>query len=305
MKKTWKLVLCLALAVTMLSCAALAAGDGPEVAVNKTAYAALADNAVTVADGTVTVTVPASMITAGEQYVVVLVKPKTQADTAQALLSADYELGESTVTYIDQKQAPDSGNVTFSGKPLSMTSCLVLLGGKGANNEVINARVIGAIKTSGVSVKGKVSSYNKKNATTVTLTDAANASYSATIPAESATASGAQTQEFEVSGVPAGTYTLKVTKPGHLSYTVTGVVVADAEVDLSTSTKDYKLMTLLCADIDGNDRSTIQDLSAFRADYGKTTGNPLTDCDGNGRRTVQDLAAFRLGYGKRAPSVAY
>lgn len=294
-KSSWKLVLCLALAAVMLMCTALAAIEQGDVAA--------ADGAtITVgSDGKLTVAV--SGLTANKQYVLLQVKVDSDAETAAALLANPpaYEVGtEDTILYIDQDAAATGGSVSFSNfLPKSVSTSLFVLGGDD------QPKIVGALKANGVSVKGKVSSYNTKNATTVTLSNATGDSYTATIPAESTSDAGAKAQDFEVTGVPAGTYDLKVTKAGHLSYTVTGVVVGDTEVDLSASSKAYSLMTLLCADIDGNDRSNASDLATFRTDFGKTTGNPLTDCDGNGRRNAQDLAAFRLGFGKAAPKIAY
>ena len=103
----------------------------------------------------------------------------------------------------------------------------------------------------GVAVSGKVTSYNPNNPTTIQLMQNGAVKYTVTIDA--ATGSGQVTQDFSFNAVAAGTYDLVVTKDGHLTYTVKGVVVGDVPLDLTKhGNAAISTITLLCGDIDGN-----------------------------------------------------
>ena len=163
----------------------------------------------------------------------------------------------------------------------------------------------------GVAVTGKVTSYNPNNPTTVELRQGGAVKYTATIDA--ATGSGQVTQDFSFNAVAAGTYDLVVTKDGHLSYTVKGVVVGDSPLDLTTMTgKAYQTITLLCGDIDGNGFINSTDLGIILKgqNYGKSTataGDKAADLDGNGFINSTDLGIVLQGqhYGKSAVSVNF
>ena len=139
-KSSWKWVLCLALAVVMLACTALAA-TAPDVA-------AVSGANVTVGnDGKLTVTV--NNLTAGKQYALLQVKVQSNAATAADLVAnpPSYSVSEDNILYIDQAAA--DGTVTFSNfLPKSMSTSLFVLGGGD------EAQVVGAMVTQGVSVKG-------------------------------------------------------------------------------------------------------------------------------------------------------
>ena len=163
----------------------------------------------------------------------------------------------------------------------------------------------------GVAVTGKVTSYNPNNPTTVELRQGGAVKYTATIDA--ATGSGQVTQDFSFNAVAAGTYDLVVTKDGHLSYTVKGVVVGDSPLDLTAMTgKPYQTITLLCGDIDGNGFINSTDLGIILKgqNYGKSTataGDKAADLDGNGFINSTDLGIVLQGqhYGKSAVSVNF
>ena len=164
----------------------------------------------------------------------------------------------------------------------------------------------------GVAVTGKVTSYNPNNPTTVELRQGGAVKYTATIDA--ATGSGQVTQDFSFNAVAAGTYDLVVTKDGHLSYTVKGVVVGDSPLDLTTMTgKAYQTITLLCGDIVKNgyiDFADYQELLS-PANYGKKTTdtgvNALADLNGNGYIDFADYQILLSSqhYGKSAVSVNF
>ena len=149
----------------------------------------------------------------------------------------------------------------------------------------------------GVAVSGKVKSYNPNNATTIQLMQGGKEQYKTTIV--KTTGSGQVTQDFSIPAVAAGTYDLVVTKPGHLSYTVTGVVVGDGPLDLTTLTgKAYSTITLLCGDINGDESINEDDVSIIRYanNINKSTAvadNKLADINGDGSVNEDDVSIVR------------
>ena len=162
------------------------------------------------------------------------------------------------------------------------------------------------------SVRGAVKSYNPNNATTIQLMQGSTKKYSTTI--DPASGSSQMAQDFTFDAVAKGTYDLVVTKPGHLTYTVKGVVVGDSPLDLTTKTgKAYSTITLLCGDIVKNgyiDFADYQELLS-PANYGKKTTdtgvNALADLNGNGYIDFADYQILLSSqhYGKSAVSVNF
>ena len=163
----------------------------------------------------------------------------------------------------------------------------------------------------GVTVSGKITSYNPNNATTIQLMQGGKEQYKTTIA--KTTGSGQVTQDFSFNAVAPGTYDLVVTKDAHLSYTVKNVVVGSTDLDLTTLTgKPYSTITLLCGDIDGNGFINSTDLGIILKgqNYGKSTataGDKAADLDGNGFINSTDLGIVLQGqhYGKSAVSVNF
>ena len=149
----------------------------------------------------------------------------------------------------------------------------------------------------GVAVTGKVKSYNPNNATTIQLMQGGKEQYKTTIV--KTTGSGQVTQDFSIPAVAAGTYDLVVTKPGHLTYTVTGVVVENDPLDLTTLTgKAYSTITLLCGDINGDGSINEDDVSIIRYanNINKSTAdadNKLADINGDGSVNEDDVSIVR------------
>ena len=164
----------------------------------------------------------------------------------------------------------------------------------------------------GGAVYGKVQSYNPNNATTVELRQGGAVKYTATTATSSG--SGQKEQSFSFPAVAKGTYDLVVTKGGHLTYTVKGVVVGDAAIDLTAMAgKPYQTITLLCGDIVKNgyiDFADYQELLS-PANYGKKTTdtgvNALADLNGNGYIDFADYQILLSSqhYGKSAVSVNF
>ena len=148
----------------------------------------------------------------------------------------------------------------------------------------------------GVSVKGKVVSYNGSHDFTVTLYQAGSKTMVGTpLTVSGNKAIGSTEQEFTIPNVPAGTYDLVVTKDAHLKYTVKNVEVGSTDLDLTARTdKPFSTITLLCGDVDGNgsinvtDLNTVWDAANFNKDVSSAT-NKLTDLNGDGNVNVTDL----------------
>ena len=165
--------------------------------------------------------------------------------------------------------------------------------------------------TTNISVSGTVKSYNPGNATTIQLKQGGAVKYTVTI--DPASGSGQKEQNFSFPAVAAGTYDLVVTKDGHLTYTVKGVVVEGTAIDLTEhSNAAISTITLLCGDIDGNGFINSTDLGIILKgqNYGKSTataGDKAADLDGNGFINSTDLGIVLQGqhYGKSAVSVNF
>ena len=155
------------------------------------------------------------------------------------------------------------------------------------------------VKAKGVEVSGEVKSYNPNNATTIQLYEAGHAGeeeykkYETRIAA--ATGSGQMSQGFTFNDVAPGTYDLVVTKAAHLTYTIKNVVVGEAPIDLTwNSNTAISTMTLLCGDIDGNEKVNAADLNIVwnAANFNKAVAdanNQLTDVNGDGKVNAADL----------------
>ena len=169
-------------------------------------------------------------------------------------------------------------------------------------------------RKAGVSVSGKVASYNGSHDFTVTLYQAGSETMVGTpLTVSGSGASGSTEQEFTIPNVAPGTYDLVVTKDGHLTYTVKGVVVEGTAINLTEhSNAAISTITLLCGDIDGNGFINSTDLGIILKgqNYGKSTataGDKAADLDGNGFINSTDLGIVLQGqhYGKSAVSVNF
>ena len=147
----------------------------------------------------------------------------------------------------------------------------------------------------GVTVSGKVTSSNPKNPTTVRLLQNGTDTEMYRTTINPASGSGPVTQDFTIAGVAPGTYDLVVTKPGHLKYTVKGVVVGSAPLDLTAQTgKQYQTITLLAGDVNGDGLIDVGDLSMIwnAANYNKSVSaasDKAADLNGDNLVDVGDL----------------
>ncbi len=149
----------------------------------------------------------------------------------------------------------------------------------------------------GVTVSGKVTSYNPNNPTTVQLMQGGKEQYKTTIAA--ASGSGQKEQSFSISTVAPGTYDLVVTKSAHLKYTVKNVTVGSTPLDLTKHSKAaISTITLLCGDINGDGSINEDDVSIIRYanNINKSTAdadNKFTDINGDGSVNEDDVSIVR------------
>ena len=149
----------------------------------------------------------------------------------------------------------------------------------------------------GVTVSGKITSYNPNNATTIQLMQGGKEQYKTTIAA--ASGEGQVTQSFSFPTVAAGTYDLVVTKSAHLKYTVKNVTVGNAPLDLTKhSNAAIRNIMLLCGDINGDGSINEDDVSIIRYanNINKSTAvadNKLADINGDGSVNEDDVSIVR------------
>ena len=148
----------------------------------------------------------------------------------------------------------------------------------------------------GVTVSGKLTSYNGKKDCTVTLYTAGTTSAVKSVTVKGNNASNQATQDFTLSGVAPGTYDLVVTKDAHLTYTVKNVKVGDTDLDLTKhSNAAIRTITLLAGDVNGNGIINEDDLNTIwlSANYLKNADdsgvNALADVNGDGIINEDDL----------------
>ena len=161
------------------------------------------------------------------------------------------------------------------------------------------------------SVRGAVKSYNPNNATTIQLMQGGKEQYKTTIAA--ATGSGQKEQNFSFNAVAAGTYDLVVTKPGHLTYTVKGVVVGGTAIDLTKhSNAAISTITLIPGDLNNDGSVNTQDYQILTSpsNYGKSASLAVVkvaDINGDGSINTQDyqILTSPSHYGKSNDILTY
>ena len=144
----------------------------------------------------------------------------------------------------------------------------------------------------GVTISVGVKSHNPKNATTIRLLQSGVEKYKRTVKATTGT--GQFAQNLTLPEVLPGTYTLEITKPGHLKYTKTTLIVSNTDVTLND-------VTLITGDLDGDGYVGYNDFLIFLANYNKSGAgiiNQVADIDGDGYVGYNDFIAFLSGYGK-------
>ena len=164
-----------------------------------------------------------------------------------------------------------------------------------AGNDQITLKDIKVpVVAEGVTVSGKLISYNPNYDVSVRLMQGGTEMYTAAVTTPTA-ASGQAEQSFSFASVAMGTYDLVVVKAAHLTYTVKNVKVGDMDLDLTThSNAAISTITLLCGDINGDESINVTDLNEVwdAANFNKNVSaatNKLTDINGDGSVNVTDL----------------
>ena len=159
---------------------------------------------------------------------------------------------------------------------------------------------------SGIELGGEIRSYNPQNPTTIQLKQDGNVKYTTTVPVISGI--GQISNDFNFENVDSGTYTLEITKPAHLKFTVNNIIVSDGNLDLTQDSRiAVQSMTLLCGDINGDGIIDAKDLNTVWSslNYGKQVSeadNALCDLDGDGLIDEKDINIIwsSENYGKRS-----
>lgn len=180
--------------------------------------------------------------------------------------------------------------------PVSVTEDTVIKAAACLNGIYSDVTTFEYQKVTGYSVSGKVVSHNGRNNFTVTLYEGGTTTKKAWVTVVGNDGIGQVTQDFIISNVAPGTYDLVVTKEGHLSYTVTGVVVDSENLDLTKNANaSISTITLLCGDMNGDETINSLDLNMVwkSTNYLKSTSDvgveAITDVNGDGTVNSLDL----------------
>jgi|GEM_PF-4810773 len=144
----------------------------------------------------------------------------------------------------------------------------------------------------GFAVTGTVIGVNPKVAAKIELIQGGNPIY-AIFTEAAANGSGNSSQAFEVPGVAAGTYTVKISKAGHLSYTVTTLVVSD---DVNIGSKN-----LVPGDITDDGFINAADYNIVVSNFGKAiaqSSDQRADVNGDGFVNAGELNYMMSSFGK-------
>ena len=269
MKHWLRLALCGGALAALLTCGAAAATDD---------YTTNAAGTVTYSEETGKYTASYNGTTSGNQYAILVVKGTYENGVK------DYSISEDTIMYIDQMAADRSG-VSFDFIPRSTPDCVVLLGGEFSDGQ--SPVVLGTLVGKGVTVSGSVELQGRTNhsGATVALTGEGGASLTATTGSDGS---------FTIDSVPVGTYELKITMPGYLSYTKKSFAVEE-------ETK-IEAKSLQGGDIEIDGQVTVRDLTSLLREYGNEAGstNNANDINGDAQITVRDLSILLGNYGMSA-----
>ena len=218
-------------------------------------------------------------------------------------------IAEANIVYIDQATADSNGIIKFEnfapkGAAASSTdwvNCDLYIGGGDVTDAdggaVTAGTLVKAIAENPTTVKitGTVadSVAGKTKDATVTVVGAKDATktYTATVTKGTTT--------FEVAVPTDDTYSVKVTKPSFLSYTITGVPVAQADVAVS----DIDI-SALAGDVDGTGQVMLEDLTTLLGEYMEVVDS-TSDIDGTGQVMLEDLTTLLSAYMESAVVVEY
>jgi len=160
----------------------------------------------------------------------------------------------------------------------------------------------------GVTVTGVVTSVKPKNPVTFILMQGSKDMYQTTILPTAGI--GQITQRFAIEGVLEGVYDLVVHKSGHLTYTITNIVVGNEDIDLTANvSKAYSRIVLLAGDVEVDNSINAIDLATLLSVFNLRTDSRTDriDIDGDGVVTALDLAYLLANFNKTSAdtTVAY
>ena len=147
---------------------------------------------------------------------------------------------------------------------------------------------------SGTTVSGAVKAYNSGNKPVVKLYVDGVEKYTAAV-GDAASSGNQYTWSFTFSDVAMGYYDLVVTKDGHLTYTVTDVLVTGSTLDLTAhANAAISTLSMLCGELDGDGMINYMDLFLLldESNYDRNAAeaqNQKTDLDGDGMVNYMDL----------------
>ena len=300
MKKFLMILAITAMMAVILTCSAFAAAG-----VNTERYTTAKEDATVTYNATAknyTVKYSGSDLVEGNSYILLVVRGT----------ESNYVINENNILYINQVDNCDGDSVAFENfEPMEYADAVVLLGGEfeGATSP----KILGEVFFRGVKVSASIKAYNADVAPVATLyatTDTAHTAPLFTATLGTAEKSGTQyvwSCDFE--GVSEGSYDLVVTKTGNLAYTVKGIAVGAADLDLTTNAAaGISMISMIAGEFTGDTRINTSDFNKFRTNYTKTGTaiiDPATDITGDGRVNTSDYTAFRSGYTKTATACTF
>ncbi len=147
----------------------------------------------------------------------------------------------------------------------------------------------------GVTVTGVVNSYKPANGVTVTFEGDAGTFSGGINPDATLPTTQSNEQEFMVESVLAGTYTVTISKVGHVDTIITGVVVAEDNLSFTTHTNASIQKVVLKAGDFSNPKDNQINLTDFLALAGKFdtySEGALEDINGDNQINLTDFLAF-------------
>ena len=153
------------------------------------------------------------------------------------------------------------------------------------------------------SIKGTITTFNPGIPATVQLKQGDTVKYTTVI--EATAGQDRTVQSFSLEGVAPGTYDLVCTKPGHLPYTITDVIVGESDLELTKCSKAVANIEPVVGDVNGDGAVDLVDVAVLTSvkNYSllaSQAANPEADITGDGLIDLQDLVVITSSdnYGK-------
>jgi len=166
------------------------------------------------------------------------------------------------------------------------------------NGNTFTSKTFDGTKTNpGLSVTGTFTCQDPKTAVTIKLMQGSSVKY--TYTSDTQNGSGAFTKRFIITGIAPGTYDMEISKPGHLSYKITGITVTDKDINLIASDKAYSTITLVAGDVNRDGSVNESDVLVIRMNKNinhavSEAQNSEADVNGDGVINESDVIVVRL-----------